>query len=89
VLLFGGRTILGVAGGDDTHVETVELLRASAIEAEVIAARLRSEGIPAVVFGGGGYGGGPAVGEGDGVRVMVRRSDLELATALTAEAPPD
>jgi hypothetical protein len=75
-----------VAEGDDTpDGETVELLRTNAIEAEVIAARLRSEGIQAVVFGGGAYGGGPAVGEGSGVRVMVRRGDLELATALTAE----
>jgi len=65
--------------------DTVELLCTNAIEAEVIAARLRSEGIPAVVFGGGAYGGGPAVGEGAGVRVMVRRGDLEIATALTTD----
>ena len=66
--------------------DTVELLRTNAVEAEVIAARLRSEGIPAVVFGGGAYGGGPALGEGTGVRVMVRRRDLELATALTTDS---
>ena len=76
-----------VATGNDAHDETVELRRTNAIEAEVIAARLRSEGIEAVVFGGGGFGGGPAVGEGDGVRIMVRRGDLELATALTAATP--
>jgi hypothetical protein len=71
--------------GSSPEDETVELLRTNAIEAEVVAARLRSEGIEAAVFGGGGYGGGPAVGEGAGVRVMVRRGDLELATALTAD----
>ena len=75
-----------VDGPDSPDDETVELLRTNAMEAEVIAARLRSEGIQAVVFGGGAYGGGPAIGEGTGVRVMVRRGDLELATALTKDS---
>lgn len=68
--------------------DTVELLRTNALEAEVIAARLRSEGIPAVVFGNNRYGpAGPILANATGVRVMVRRADLEVATALTAGTP--
>ena len=66
--------------------DTVEFLRTNAIEADVIVARLRSEGIPAVVFGSEGYDSyGPLFANADGVRVMVRRADLEIATALTTE----
>jgi hypothetical protein len=63
--------------------DTVELLRTNRVEAEVIAARLRSEGIPAVVFDADPYGSGPLLTISEGVRVMVRRADLEPATALT------
>jgi hypothetical protein len=65
--------------------DTVELLRTNRLEADVIAARLRSEGIPAVVFDNTAYGSGPLLANASGVRVMVRRSDLEVASALAAD----
>jgi len=66
--------------GDDT----VELLRTNPVEAEVTVARLQSEGIPAAVFDADPYGNGPFPALIQGVRVMVRRADLEVATALTS-----
>jgi len=68
--------------------ETVELLRTNRVEAEVIAARLRSEGIPAVVFDADPYGSGPLLTSSEGERVMVRRADLDVAAALVTEASP-
>jgi hypothetical protein len=65
--------------------DTVELLRTNPLEAEVIAARLQSEGIPAAVFDDDPYGNGPFPALTLGVRVMVRRADLEVASALTAD----
>jgi hypothetical protein len=66
--------------------DTVELLRTNPLEAEVIAARLMSEGIPAAVFESEGYDSyGPVLANADGARVMVRRGDLAVATALTAD----
>src|SRR5438445_13491352 len=47
--------------------DTVELIRTNPVEAEVIAARLRSEGIPSVVFGTDSYGGyGPLLANSPG-----------------------
>ena len=66
--------------------DTVELLRTNPLEAEVVAARLQSEGIPAAVFDDDPYGAGPFPTRTQGVRVMVRRGDLALATALTADS---
>ena len=67
--------------------DTVELLVTNPLEAEVIVARLRSEGIPAAVFGSEGYDSyGPLFANAEGVRVMVRRADLDVATALTSDA---
>jgi hypothetical protein len=67
--------------------DVVELTTTNPAEAQVIAARLRSSGIPATVFGGGdgnaGYG--AAIDFAEGARVMVRRSDLAAATRLAAE----
>ena len=66
--------------------DTVELLRTNPIEAEVIVARLRSEGIAAAVFGSEGYDAyGPLFANADGARVMVRRADLQVAGALAKE----
>jgi len=48
-------------------------------------ARLRGEHIAAVVFDAAPYGSGPRLTSSEGVRVMVRRADLELAAALTNE----
>ena len=69
--------------GDDV----VELTTTNPAEAQVLAARLRSEGIPATVFssGGGGTGYGAALDFAEGTRVMVRRSDLATATRIAAE----
>jgi hypothetical protein len=70
--------------------DTVELLRTNPVEAEVIVARLLSEGLPAAVFGSEGYDAyGPLLANADGARVMVRRADLAVATALTtADSTP-
>jgi hypothetical protein len=65
--------------------DTVELVTTNRVEAEVIAARLQSEGIPAAVFDADPYGAGPLLTNSNGVRVMVRRADLEVAAALTSE----
>jgi hypothetical protein len=74
-----------VDGSFSPDDDTVELLRTNRLEAEVIAARLQSEGIPAVVFDADPYGSGPLLTSSEGVRVMVRRADLEVAAALTKE----
>lgn len=67
--------------------DTVELLTTNRLEAEVIVARLQSEGIPSAVFGSEGYDAyGPLLANADGARVMVRRADLAVATALTTES---
>jgi hypothetical protein len=65
--------------------DTVELLRTNRVEAEVIAARLQSEDIPAVVFDADPYGSGPLLTSSEGARVMVRRADLDVAAALATE----
>ncbi len=65
--------------------DTVELLRTNPLEADVIAARLRSEGIPAVVFDDDPYASGPLGTNIQGVRVVVRRGDLATALALTTD----
>jgi hypothetical protein len=66
--------------------DTVALLTTNLLEAEVIVARLQSEGIPAAVFSSEGYDSyGPLLANADGARVMVRRADLEVAAALTKE----
>ena len=74
-----------VHGPFSSEDDTVELLRTNPVEAEVIAARLQSEGIPAAVFDDDPYGNGPLPAAVRGFRVMVRRADLEVATALTNE----
>ena len=55
-------------------------------EAQVVAARLRSSGIPATVFGGeGGYAVYPVVEFAQGSRVMVRRGDFDVAAQIVAD----
>jgi hypothetical protein len=77
------RDVHGPFSPDD---DTVELLRTNPIEAEVIVARLQSEGIPAAVFESEGYDAyGPLFVNADGARVMVRRADVEVAATLTSE----
>jgi hypothetical protein len=75
-----GRQVPG-----EQHEPEVELVRVQPIEAEVIAARLRSAGIDATV--------GPipvyeSVGFTDGVPVYVHGSDVAAAAALIGEDPP-
>jgi putative signal transducing protein len=66
--------------------DTVELMRTNPSEAEVVAAHLRSAGIPAVAFGTGPYDAyGAALVNVEGARVMVRRGDTKDAAALVAE----
>jgi hypothetical protein len=79
------RERAAVEGPFSPEDDTVELLRTNPLEADVVAARLRSEGIPAVVFDDDPYASGPLGTNIQGVRVMVRRADLEIATALTTE----
>jgi hypothetical protein len=74
-----------VGGPFSPDDDTVELLRTNPLEAEVIAARLQSEGIPVAVFDDDPYGNGPFPALTQGVRVMVRRGDLAVAAALTAD----
>ena len=67
--------------------DIVELTTTTPPEAQVIAARLRSSGIPATVFGSGGgdTGYGTVIDFAEGTRVMVRRSDLAAAARIAAE----
>jgi hypothetical protein len=69
--------------------EPVELTRVGSIEAQIVVGRLRAAGIDAVVSGPGSIGNLVAVQFADGVRVMVRRFDLDAAHALLAEAGGD
>lgn len=61
------------------HKALVELTRVQPFEAEVIAARLRSSGIPATVGADSVY---PSVAFADGVPVFVSAEDAPLAQAL-------
>jgi hypothetical protein len=65
--------------------EPVELVSLSATEAEIVASRLRTEGIDAVVFAAGGTADLVAIQFSHGSRVMVRRDELKAASALLAE----
>jgi hypothetical protein len=68
----------------------VELVRVPAVEAEVLAARLRGEGVGAVVVGVGTAGDLAPLQFSEGSRVMVRRADVPRAQELVArfEATP-
>jgi len=71
---------------DDRSLDSVVLLQTSAPEAEAIAARLRSEGIPAMLFDGTTPSGSAELGlRSLGARVMVRRGDLEQAATLVRD----
>jgi hypothetical protein len=65
--------------------EPVELVSLGSTEAEIVAARLRSEGIDATVFAAGGTADLVAIQFSHGSRVMVRRDELEAAAALLGE----
>jgi threonine dehydrogenase-like Zn-dependent dehydrogenase len=65
--------------------DPVELARLSAVEAEMVAARLRGAGIPALVFGVGTGGLLAALQYSFGSRVMVRRVDLAAAQAFASD----
>jgi hypothetical protein len=66
----------------DPDDDLVEVVTVTALEAELIAGRLRDGGVDAVVFGTGltGYLGAAVSTEGS--RVMVRRADAGRAAAL-------
>ena len=67
------------------HMELVRVaLVMSTLEADLIAARLRSEGIDAVVLADTAGGAEPQLAAVRGVRVMVRPED-EVAAALVLE----
>ena len=65
--------------------DPVELASLSAVEAEMVAARLRGAGIPALVFGVGTGGLLSALQYSFGSRVMVRRADLAAAQAFSSD----
>jgi hypothetical protein len=69
--------------------EPVELMRVNAVEAELVAAHLRDEGIGAVVLGVGTAGELVALQHSEGSRVMVRRADLPAARAVVADLSDD
>jgi hypothetical protein len=64
--------------------EPVELVSLGATEAEMVAGRLRSEGVDAVVFNAGSVADLVAIQFSHGSRVMVRRDQLPVATSLLA-----
>jgi hypothetical protein len=64
---------------NDHGKDLVEVTRVQPFEAEVIAARLRSSGIPATVGADSVY---PSVTFADGVPVFVSADDAPLALAL-------
>jgi len=76
------REVTGPFLPDD---DIVELSRAPAFEAEVVATQLRGAGIPAAVFGVGTAGLLSAVQLTEGSRVMVRRADLDAAETVVAD----
>jgi hypothetical protein len=65
--------------------DPVELVNVSAVEAELVAARLRDRGIPAGVLAVGTAGELVAVQFTQGSRVMVSRRDLPAARAEVAD----
>ncbi len=72
---------------DERHPRTdgagiIELMRVQPIEAEVIAARLRAAGIPAMVGADSVY---PSLAFADGVPVFVPAEDAPRAEALLEE----
>ena len=72
-----------ITGPFSPEDDVVELMTTTAAEAEMTAAHLRSEGIPAVVFGVDPYSGyGAALQNAQGSRIMVRRADLDRAAPL-------
>ena len=64
--------------------EPVELVSLSNTEAEIVASRLRNEGVDAVVFAAGGVADLVAIQFSHGSRVMVRREELGVAASLLA-----
>jgi hypothetical protein len=62
-----------------------ELETVPAVQADVVTARLRGEGIPAVAVGIDTSGYGVALRFTEGTRVMVRQADLERARAVLRE----
>jgi len=76
--------ITGPFSPDD---DVVELLTTTALEAEVTAAHLRSDGIDAVVFGVDPFSGyGAAFQNAQGARIMVRRADVASARMFVAQS---
>ena len=65
--------------------DLVQIAATSAVDAEMIAAQLRGSGIPAAVFGVGTAGLLLTVQHAEGLRVMVRRSDLDAAARVMAD----
>lgn len=65
--------------------DPAEFVNVSAVEAELIAARLRDAGIPAEVLGVGTAGELVAVQFTQGSRVMVNRADLAAAREAVAD----
>ena len=66
---------------------SVELINLSEIEAELVAAQLRSAGIPAAVVSVGFAASMVPVQFAQGSQVMVRRGDLAAARAVIADLP--
>jgi hypothetical protein len=65
--------------------EPVELVALPDTEAQIVAAKLRTEGVDAVVFAAGTAADLVAIQFSHGSRVMVRRDQLDAATALLDE----
>ena len=65
--------------------DPVELVSLGSTEADLVASRLRAEGIDANVFAVGTTADLVAIQFSHGSRVMVRRDELEAAAALLAD----
>jgi hypothetical protein len=65
--------------------EPVELVSLGNTEADLLASRLRAEGVDATVFAAGTTADLVAIQFSHGSRVMVRRDELAAASALLAE----
>jgi transcription initiation factor TFIIIB Brf1 subunit/transcription initiation factor TFIIB len=76
------RKIVGPFLPDD---DLVEIATTNAVDAELIAGRLRGAGIRAAVFGVGTAGDLLALQHVEGSRVMVRRADRDGAERFLAE----
>jgi len=72
----------------DTGEELVPIANLNALEAQLVAGRLREAGIEAAVFTNDSGGTQPELGYAEGSTVMVRRRDADAAAEVVRDVPP-